>query len=188
VNAPIDWHARAAAVRPDGGALIDGQRVAAADAQTFACVSPIDGRTLGQVARCQAPDIDRAVAGARRAFEDGRWRGQSPSARKKILLKFAELFAERARGAGAAGNARHGQAGPVQPERGRLRRGALHRVVRGGRRQGLRRDRADAAGGAGADPARTDGRDRGHRAVELPDDHGRLENRAGAGPRATASC
>jgi len=92
VNAPIDWHARAAAVRPDGRALIDAQRVGAADAQTFACVSPIDGRTLGQVARCQAPDIDRAVAGARRAFEDGRWRGQSPSARKKILLKLAELL------------------------------------------------------------------------------------------------
>jgi acyl-CoA reductase-like NAD-dependent aldehyde dehydrogenase len=92
MNAPIDWHARAAAVRPDGRALIDGQRVAAADGQAFACVSPIDGRTLGQVARGQGPDVDRAVAGARRAFEDRRWAGQSPSARKKILLKFAELL------------------------------------------------------------------------------------------------
>jgi acyl-CoA reductase-like NAD-dependent aldehyde dehydrogenase len=92
MNAPIDWHARAAAVRPDGRALIDGQRVAAVDEQTFARVSPIDGRTLAQPARGQAPDIDRAVAGARRAFEDRLWSGQSPSARKKVLLKFAELL------------------------------------------------------------------------------------------------
>jgi len=90
MNAPIDWHARAAAVRPDGRALIDGQRVAAVDEQTFACVSPIDGRTLAQPARGQAPDIDKAFAGARRAFEDRLWSGQSPSARKKVLLKFAD--------------------------------------------------------------------------------------------------
>jgi acyl-CoA reductase-like NAD-dependent aldehyde dehydrogenase len=96
VNAPIDWHARAAAIRPDGRALIDGQRVAALDGQSFAGISPIDGRTLTQVARGRAPDIDRAVAGARLAFEDRRWSGQSPSARKKILLKFAErLLAAR---------------------------------------------------------------------------------------------
>jgi acyl-CoA reductase-like NAD-dependent aldehyde dehydrogenase len=94
MNAPIDWHGRAAAVRPDGRAFIDGQRVSAADAQTFDCVSPIDGRMLAKVARGRAPDVDRAVAGARRAFEDRRWSGQSPSARKKVLLKFAELMLE----------------------------------------------------------------------------------------------
>jgi len=92
MNEQLDWHARAAAARPDGRALIDGQRVAAADGQTFARVSPIDGRTLTQAARGQGPDIDRAVAGARRAFEDRRWSGQAPSARKKTLLKFAELL------------------------------------------------------------------------------------------------
>ena len=94
MNAPIDWHGRAAAVRPDGRALIDGQRVAAASGETFECVSPIDGRMLAKVARCRAPDVDRAVAGARRAFEDRRWSGQSPSARKKVLLKYSELLME----------------------------------------------------------------------------------------------
>jgi len=94
MNAPIDWHGRAAAVRPDGRALIDGQRVAAAAGETFTCTSPIDGRTLAQVARARAADVERAVAGARRAFEDRRWSGQSPSARKKVLLKFCELMLE----------------------------------------------------------------------------------------------
>ena len=88
----VDWHARAKSVRPDGRALIDGKRVAAADGQTFACISPIDGRKLADVARCQAADVERAVAGARRAFEDRRWCGQAPSARKKILRKFEELL------------------------------------------------------------------------------------------------
>jgi 4-guanidinobutyraldehyde dehydrogenase / NAD-dependent aldehyde dehydrogenase len=92
VNAPIDWHVRAATVRPDGRALIDGQRAWADDGQVFSSVSPIDGRTLAQVARCGPADLDRAVAGARRAFEDRRWSGQSPAARKKVLLKFAELL------------------------------------------------------------------------------------------------
>ena len=58
---------------------------------------------------------------------------------------------------------------------------ALHRLVRRGGRQGLRRDRADAAQCAGAHHARAHGRDRCHRALELPDDHGGLEARAGAG-------
>jgi gamma-glutamyl-gamma-aminobutyraldehyde dehydrogenase len=92
MNAPIDWHARAAALRPDGRALIEGERVAAVDGQTFGCVSPIDGHTLTQVARGRGPDVERAVAGARRAFEDRRWSGQAPSGRKKILQKFAELL------------------------------------------------------------------------------------------------
>jgi acyl-CoA reductase-like NAD-dependent aldehyde dehydrogenase len=36
--------------------------------------------------------VDRAVAAARRAFEDGRWAGLHPRERKRILLRFAELI------------------------------------------------------------------------------------------------
>jgi acyl-CoA reductase-like NAD-dependent aldehyde dehydrogenase len=86
----VDWAARAAALRPDGRALIDGQRVAASSGATFDKTSPIDGRTLGAVARCTAPDIDAAVAGARRAFDDARWAGQPPAARKRALQRWAE--------------------------------------------------------------------------------------------------
>ena len=69
----------------------------------------------------------------------------------------------------------------VQPGRRRGRHRALHRLVRRGGRQDLRRDRADAGQRAGADHPRGDGRDRCGGALELPDDHGRLEARAGAG-------
>ena len=85
-----DWHARAAQVAIDGRAVIDGRRREAADADTFACTSPIDGRLLGRVARGRQPDIDAAVASARAAFEDGRWASQPPAARKKVLQRFAE--------------------------------------------------------------------------------------------------
>lgn len=85
-----DWHALAAACRPDGQLFIDGKRQAAQDGTTFACISPLDGRTIAQVARGQAADIDAAVRSARHAFDDGRWTHQSPSARKKVLLRFAE--------------------------------------------------------------------------------------------------
>jgi acyl-CoA reductase-like NAD-dependent aldehyde dehydrogenase len=86
----IDWAARAADLRPDGRALIDGKRVDAADGQTFAKHSPIDNRLLGAVARGQAADIDAAVLAARAAFDDRRWAGKAPAVRKKILQRFSE--------------------------------------------------------------------------------------------------
>jgi acyl-CoA reductase-like NAD-dependent aldehyde dehydrogenase len=90
----IDWTARAAKVRADGRALIDGKRVASASGETFDKHSPIDGRLLGAVARGREADIERAVLGARAAFEDGRWSGRPPSARKKAMARFAQLMRE----------------------------------------------------------------------------------------------
>jgi len=91
MNQPVtDWRAAAASLHADGRAVVGGQRVAAASGETFDCLSPIDGRTLAPIARCRVEDIDAAVANARRAFEDRRWAGQAPVARKKVLLRFAE--------------------------------------------------------------------------------------------------
>ncbi len=89
-NTPPDWHQRARELRPDGRAFIDGQRSAAASGEGFDCVSPIDARVLCAVARCQALDVDAAVASARRAFEDGRWSRRTPAARKRVLQAFAD--------------------------------------------------------------------------------------------------
>ncbi len=86
----VNWAQRAAELKPDGRALINGQRVDAVDGQTFDKHSPIDGRRLGAVARGQAADVDLAVKAARAAFDDRRWAGKPPAARKKVLLKFAE--------------------------------------------------------------------------------------------------
>jgi gamma-glutamyl-gamma-aminobutyraldehyde dehydrogenase len=89
-----NWHERAAALKIDGRSVIQGERVAALGSAgqpaTFTKTSPIDGRVLGEVTRGQAADIDAAVGAARAAFDDGRWAGKAPAARKKILQTFAD--------------------------------------------------------------------------------------------------
>lgn len=72
--------------------LIDGNQVAASSGETMDILSPIDGQVLTQVAKGTAADMNAAVAAARAAFEDGRWSGQGPAARKKVLLKWADLI------------------------------------------------------------------------------------------------
>jgi gamma-glutamyl-gamma-aminobutyraldehyde dehydrogenase len=56
----VDWLARAAALAIDGRARIDGQRRDAASGESFDCISPIDGRVLGPVARGAAAGGPRA--------------------------------------------------------------------------------------------------------------------------------
>jgi gamma-glutamyl-gamma-aminobutyraldehyde dehydrogenase len=88
-NTPIDWQARAQALRLDGRLLIEGKRCDAADGRCFTKVSPGDGLALPEIARGAAADVDRAVKSARAAFEDGRWRLQSPAQRKAVLLEWS---------------------------------------------------------------------------------------------------
>lgn len=76
--------------------VTDGRRVAASDGGTMPVVSPIDGRQLTTCARGTRDDAWAAVAAARRAFDDGRWSGLAPAARKKVLLKWADLIEARA--------------------------------------------------------------------------------------------
>jgi len=75
----------------DGRSVINGKRVDARSGETFACISPVDGRVLTEVARCDAADIDAAVSAARTAFDDHRWSGLAPAQRKKIMIRFADL-------------------------------------------------------------------------------------------------
>ena len=72
--------------------LIDGKHVPASDGGTMDIISPIDGQVLTQVARGTAADMEAAIASARAAFEDRRWAGQPPAARKKVLMKWADLI------------------------------------------------------------------------------------------------
>ncbi len=88
----INWHERAAVLKIDGRPLIAGRRVEGLSGEQFDCISPINGKSLGLVSRCQAADVDAAVASARAAFDDGRWARRAPAARKRVLLKFADLI------------------------------------------------------------------------------------------------
>jgi gamma-glutamyl-gamma-aminobutyraldehyde dehydrogenase len=86
------WELSAAALKIEGRAFIDGRYVAARSGRVFDDISPIDGKIIGQVARCEAADVDAAVAAARASFEAGAWRRSEPRQRKRVLLRFAELI------------------------------------------------------------------------------------------------
>jgi acyl-CoA reductase-like NAD-dependent aldehyde dehydrogenase len=87
-----DWRARAADLRPEVRPFIDGEHRDPRSASTFTDVSPRDGRVLAEVPNGDAADVDAAVAAARRAFDDGRWRNRSPRSRKRTLLAFADAI------------------------------------------------------------------------------------------------
>jgi acyl-CoA reductase-like NAD-dependent aldehyde dehydrogenase len=87
-----EWRARAAALKPRSQVFIDGRFVAAASGATFDNINPATGKSLGAVASGDQADVDRAVASARAAFRKGSWAGMPPKARKKVLLKLAELM------------------------------------------------------------------------------------------------
>ena len=91
-----DWTTRAAEADVPRQAFVDGAYVDALDGSTFACVSPIGGRVLAEVASCGPADVDRAVAGARAAFQSGAWATAAPKERKRVLLRLAELIREHA--------------------------------------------------------------------------------------------
>ncbi|MED5220898.1 MAG: aldehyde dehydrogenase family protein, partial [Actinomycetota bacterium] len=86
-----DPAALAASLEPPSRALIGGRSVESASGRTFATLNPATGAELAQVAECDATDVDRAVAAARTAFEDGPWGRMAPSDRKRLILRFASL-------------------------------------------------------------------------------------------------
>ena len=84
--------ARCAVPLEPSGHVINGERVPASDGGTMTVVSPIDGVALTTMARGTPEDVDSAIAAARRAFDNGIWSDFPPAARKKILLKWADLI------------------------------------------------------------------------------------------------
>jgi acyl-CoA reductase-like NAD-dependent aldehyde dehydrogenase len=86
------WRERAAALTPRSGVFIDGRFGPSASGATFDNLNPATGKSIGAVASGEQVDIDKAVASARAAFRDGRWAHQPPKARKKVLLKLADLM------------------------------------------------------------------------------------------------
>ena len=90
------WSTLAARVQPRTDLLVDGDWVPAATGERLRVVSPVDGSVVAEVACADASDVDRAVAVARRAFEDRRWAGMAPRERKEVLVRWSQLCAEHA--------------------------------------------------------------------------------------------
>lgn len=69
---------------------IDGEFVDSIDGGTFDVLDPVTNETYVQAAAGQKADVDRAVAGAKRAFDTGPWAHMLPRARSRILNKIAD--------------------------------------------------------------------------------------------------
>src|SRR5690242_8001189 len=74
-----------------GRLLIDGKWIVGE--KKFDVVNPASGEVLTQAVEAGADDIDRAVAAARKAFDDrsGAWRKMSASERGRLMWKLADL-------------------------------------------------------------------------------------------------
>jgi acyl-CoA reductase-like NAD-dependent aldehyde dehydrogenase len=94
VTAPAslaEWQAQATGLRFETGLVIDGRCGPAADAKTLAVINPANGALIANAACGSSIDIDRAVASAKTAWDDGRWRHMYPRERMAVMRRFADL-------------------------------------------------------------------------------------------------
>lgn len=75
--------------------FINGKFEDAHSARFFELINPADRKPISKAPICSLEDLNAAVAAARAAFEDGRWRGMSPHQREQILWKIAAAVQNR---------------------------------------------------------------------------------------------
>lgn len=76
--------------------IIGGGDHDAAAGETFDTYDPARNVVIARVAKAGLEDVDRAVAAARRAFDEGPWPRMSPTERGKIVRKIADLIRDNA--------------------------------------------------------------------------------------------
>ncbi|MET1019095.1 MAG: aldehyde dehydrogenase family protein, partial [Microterricola sp.] len=74
---------------------IDGEFVDSIGGATFDVLDPVSNETYVQAAAGQREDIDRAVAAARKAFDEGPWPRMLPRARSRVLNRIADIVESR---------------------------------------------------------------------------------------------
>src|ERR1700734_3329930 len=70
--------------------LINGEWVASKSTKTFPVYDPSTEEVIAQVPDANADDVNRAVAAAKAAFEDGPWASTTAQERGRILFRLAE--------------------------------------------------------------------------------------------------
>jgi aldehyde dehydrogenase (NAD+) len=74
---------------------IGGEWVAPAGSGTIEVISPHTEEVIGRVPDGTAADMDRAVAAARDAFDNGPWPRMAPTERAEAVARLADLYAAR---------------------------------------------------------------------------------------------
>jgi len=75
---------------------INGEWVDSSGGETIDVEDPSSGKIISSIVEATDKDVDRAVAAARAAFDDRRWRDMPPVAREKIMHRIADLILENA--------------------------------------------------------------------------------------------
>jgi phenylacetaldehyde dehydrogenase len=80
-----------ALLRREPALFINGEWVRSSHDARIPIHDPSTGREISSMIDASIQDVDRAVAAARTAFDDGRWSGLSPYQRERIISKLADL-------------------------------------------------------------------------------------------------
>uniref|UniRef100_A0A8C4ZGG9 10-formyltetrahydrofolate dehydrogenase n=1 Tax=Gadus morhua TaxID=8049 RepID=A0A8C4ZGG9_GADMO len=72
--------------------FINGEFVDAEGGKTYKTINPTDGTAICEVSLAQVGDVDRAVAAAKEAFEEGEWGRMNPRDRGRLLYRLADLM------------------------------------------------------------------------------------------------
>jgi aldehyde dehydrogenase (NAD+) len=77
------------------GLYIDGDWVDASGDASVAVLNPATEEVIAEVPQASVADVDRAVAAARRAFDEGPWPRMSPRERSDLLVRFVQTVGAR---------------------------------------------------------------------------------------------
>jgi phenylacetaldehyde dehydrogenase len=72
--------------------FINNEWVRSTHDATIAVEDPSTGKEVSRIVDASDADVDRAVAAARAAFDDGRWSNLPPNKRERIINKLADLI------------------------------------------------------------------------------------------------
>ncbi len=86
-----DWEDLRARISVPEAMWVDGSWDQAGG-RTLPVVSPRDGSVVANVTSAGPDDVDRAVRGARQAFERGSWSRLEPRERGQVLIRWADLL------------------------------------------------------------------------------------------------
>src|SRR5688572_24691756 len=82
--------------QPVRGIFIDNKWRAPEEGRTLEVIAPALGEAFTTIAAATKPDIDRAVAAARRALETGAWGRLAAAERGRLLSRMAIVVADHA--------------------------------------------------------------------------------------------
>lgn len=72
--------------------FINNQWVESSHGATIDVEDPSSGKIISKIVEASDADVDRAVAAARAAFDDGRWSGLPPMTRERTMNRLADLM------------------------------------------------------------------------------------------------